>query len=249
MGTVTHATTSMMMMGKPQLVLTLLAFVLTNSALGLVVRSKESTSSMEERLEVDNPYCDHTYCYGWDEEYCSDGYAFAFDMKYAEPGLAIEDQTATNGVKLYCRDDLGTLTDQITSTEGEHGKWQGVRSCPVNDKMTGFRLRVWPYQGIGEDWAVDNVQMFCSSNITLDGMGDPVQMDTKNKFDTRSLSESMEVVKMSINSRTLIHGDWTNWAMCSPGYYIMGIKTMVEDAIAFEDDAALTNMVLFCSND
>ncbi|CAL4066846.1 unnamed protein product, partial [Meganyctiphanes norvegica] len=133
-------------------------------------------------ISVDNPYMDHYPDAQWGaEEDCPTGHAFAFDMKYEKPGAV--DQTSVNAVKMYCRDDSnGALTGQITSFEGRYGDYMGLRTCPEDDdKLTGFRLQVWPYQGtFGDDWAIDNVQISCNGNYTLDGMGNNVFEEEMN---------------------------------------------------------------------
>ncbi|CAL4164906.1 unnamed protein product, partial [Meganyctiphanes norvegica] len=204
-------------------------------------------------INVDNPYLDHYTDALWGiKELCQKGHAFAFDMKYEQPGAI--DQTAVNAMKLYCRDDSdGSLSGQLVSFEGKYGQYLGLRTCPNdNDKMTGFRLQVWPYQGtFGDDWAIDNVQIACTGNTTLDGMGNNVsEEEMKNevrKFPARSISENMEVVDISIESKGLIHGEWTEWAFCSDSYYISGIQTMVGEGHPFSDDTGLTDMYLYCS--
>ncbi|CAL4070512.1 unnamed protein product, partial [Meganyctiphanes norvegica] len=231
-----------------QVLLAIWAWILENPVLGQSLRDMES-------IEVENPYVNHDTDGEWgDDEHCPTGHAFAFEVKNEEQGSA--DWTAVNAVKLYCRDGNGLLTGTITSLEGKYGDWVGIRSCPnVNDKMTGFRLRVMPYQGtFGDDWAVDNVEINCSSNTTLNGMGDSVsqkQMPADNqKFPARSISEHMEVVEISTKEMSLIHGEWTDWAHCSKGYSICGLKTLVEYERQFlsEGGGVVRDDNLYCPN-
>lgn len=61
--------------------------------------------------------------------------------------------------------------DYVSSTEGNYGTWQGLRSCAPGHYITGFRQRVLESQGtFGDDWGVDNVQAQCDDGTVLDGM-------------------------------------------------------------------------------
>ncbi|KAK4309578.1 hypothetical protein Pmani_018801 [Petrolisthes manimaculis] len=72
---------------------------------------------------------------------------------------------------LYCKSLTGVLTGTITSTEGEYGQWQGLRSCPTNKYLNGMRANVVEDQGtFGDDLGVDNVQVTCNDSTILDGL-------------------------------------------------------------------------------
>merc|ERR1719209_2356619 len=118
-------------MGKQQVLAALIACLASSGVLAY----------LPEELAVDNPYLDdHWSDAEWGiDDHCPSGKAFAFDMRYEQPGAI--DQTATNALKLYCRDDDGEFTGSVTSIEGKYGDYMGLRSCPENNKLTGFRLR------------------------------------------------------------------------------------------------------------
>nr|XP_027236609.1 uncharacterized protein LOC113827871 [Penaeus vannamei] len=99
------------------------------------------------------------------EEHCSYGggnftageergatFVSSFDFKFETTNHI--DNTAGNAVKLYCSDTSGHIVDYISSTEGNYGTWQGLRSCARGHYITGFRQRVLESQGtFGDDWA------------------------------------------------------------------------------------------------
>lgn len=86
----------------------------------------------------------------------------------------LTDDTALNGVRLYCGDPFNQSTHAITSKIGDFGNWGSTYSCfPGN--INGFQLRVEPYLGSGDDTATNNMRVFCSGDpnnyVEGDGLG------------------------------------------------------------------------------
>ncbi|XP_050686033.1 vitelline membrane outer layer protein 1 homolog isoform X3 [Eriocheir sinensis] len=200
-----------------------------------------------------------------DMDFCPDSssnnatFTFALDFKYDD--LDDLDFIAGDSVKLYCRDEDGVISGYVSSLEGSHGEWQGIRSCPANEYFTGFRLRVYPEQGtFGDDFAVDNIQLACSDGTVVDGLDGVTPpapyLDNPGKGadDEAAVVRKWveikgrwaEVVRQRSGAETKLNGQWGTWAYCSPGLTVMGIQTFVDEG-DIGDDSGLTDVRLFCA--
>ncbi|XP_042857976.1 vitelline membrane outer layer protein 1 homolog [Penaeus japonicus] len=197
-------------------------------------------------------------------ELCPDGsHAYSFQIKYQDLGYA--DDTAVNGLKLFCRDSYGHTTGYVTSLEGKHGTWRSILSCPSSGLMEGVRGYVLPDQGtLHDDLGVDNVQMWCSGGTILDGKDRAEGALAEERLSAREAlrPQSFEVMRERavIGGREVeavyletgfkgaprIAGEWSLWSYCSTGNKVCGIETRVEKESAFSDDAGLCDFVLYC---
>ncbi|XP_071518501.1 vitelline membrane outer layer protein 1 homolog [Panulirus ornatus] len=185
---------------------------------------------------------------------CPEGsFAFAFEIKYS--GVGFLDDTSVNAIRLYCEDRSGTLTGYTISSEGNYGQWRGMRSCGgTGDLLVGMMANVVPDLGtFGDDLGMDNLRMECSNGTVLDGInGDPSRH--KEPLITRSMvalgEREVEAVHLKIEKSALArdYGDWGSWARCSPNNRICGHQSRLEPEHVIDDDAGITDVVMFCCN-
>ncbi|XP_068214710.1 vitelline membrane outer layer protein 1-like [Palaemon carinicauda] len=158
----------------------------------------------------------------WGEvEYCSEGsFVQDIEIKFEDYSFLDTDETALNGVKLYCSKSDGHITEYVTSTVGTKGDWKGMKSCK-NGLMTGFRARVLPAQGtIGDDVAVQNVEMECNYG---------------------------ESTVLAMDENVGIHdGTFGLWAKCDKDSAICGIEIRYNQVDLITDDAAVSDISMFC---
>ncbi|XP_030645793.1 vitelline membrane outer layer protein 1 [Chanos chanos] len=103
-------------------------------------------------------------------ELCPTGfYATGFSLK-VEQFQAQGDDTAVNGIRLYCSRQGRSHWSHIESKSGPWGEWTSVQFCPFG-LLKSFQLRVEPHQGDGDDTAVNNIRFQCSVSGRLEGNG------------------------------------------------------------------------------
>ncbi|KAM9312187.1 vitelline membrane outer layer protein 1 homolog [Gastrophryne carolinensis] len=87
-----------------------------------------------------------------------------------EPSQGRGDDTALNGIKLYCA-EFGSNYAQatVTSKMGSWGQWSRVQWCPSGD-LVSFSLKVEPPID-GDDTAANNIMFQCSDMKILNGYG------------------------------------------------------------------------------
>ncbi|XP_075703427.1 vitelline membrane outer layer protein 1 homolog [Rhinoderma darwinii] len=97
--------------------------------------------------------------------------ARGFSLKVEAPLGSKRDDTALNGIKLYCTHESSTyVVDTITSSEGDWGDWTTVSWCPTGNFIS-FTLKVEKPQGDGDDTAANNLMMQCSDYRAIKGNG------------------------------------------------------------------------------
>lgn len=109
-------------------------------------------------------------------EVCSNGtFAQGFQLKVEESQGCGTDDSALNGIRLYCRkpNDFLSLAQIISSSVGQYGSWKHVFLC-FPGYITGFGLRVEPeLNGLHDNSAANNVRFHCSNRedfVLGDGM-------------------------------------------------------------------------------
>ncbi|XP_028818387.1 vitelline membrane outer layer protein 1-like [Denticeps clupeoides] len=100
-------------------------------------------------------------------EMCPPGtFARGFSVK-VERAQGGGDDTALNGVRLYCS---GRPQVYVESTVAPWGHWTSDKICS-SGKLTAFQLRVEAKQGDGDDTAANNVRFRCSNGEVMEGDG------------------------------------------------------------------------------
>ncbi|XP_068214711.1 vitelline membrane outer layer protein 1-like [Palaemon carinicauda] len=156
-----------------------------------------------------------------EDEFCEEGsFAMDIEVKYKVHNVLHLDENAVNAVKLYCSKPDGTMANYITSTEGEEGTWQGMKSCS-HGLMTGVRAKILPNKGLfGDDEAMQNVEMECDGGLsTILAMPEHANFSTVN---------------------------WSSWDKCGRSSAVCGIKIRYEPPNLVDDDVAVSDMTLYC---
>lgn len=205
---------------------------------------------VEESLTLDNGLSRGTW--GPIELCIDNSYVFGFEIKYS--GIGYLDDTCVNAIRLYCQTPEGALTNLPMSAEGTYGQWQGLRSCPLGEYMTGVRANVVPDQGtLGDDLGMDNLEMRCEGGNVLDGLYGVPNEEAKSPVVARDMvnlnGKEMEAVyvKLLRSAKTRDYGDWGMWRACSSGK-VCGLQVRLEDNHPLDDDAGITDVVIFCCN-
>ncbi|ODM92206.1 Vitelline membrane outer layer protein 1 [Orchesella cincta] len=152
-------------------------------------------------------------------QHCPLGYAQGFQLKTESYGGSFFDDTGMNAIKLFCGDPFSFGTTVITSTEGDFGEWGNVYSC-YPGYLNGFQLKVEEYQGSSDDTATNNVRFYCTN------------LADNNYLEGDGLG----------------FGDWGQVQHCYSNQVISGIQTQVEPNQGDDDDTALNNVLMECSD-
>ncbi|CAL8129056.1 unnamed protein product [Orchesella dallaii] len=128
------------------------------------------------------------------------------------------DDTALNGIRLYCGDPFNDTTPILNSTVGPNGDWGSTFSC-YPGSINGFQLRVEPYMGSSDDTATNNARFFCSN------APDPNQY---------------------VEGDGLEFGSWSETRRCFTNQAVCGFQTQVEDCDSTDDCTGLNNILAEC---
>ncbi|XP_053627048.2 vitelline membrane outer layer protein 1 [Cherax quadricarinatus] len=108
----------------------------------------------------------------WDStvRFCPpNSYASAFTIKVEDH--IDGDDTAMNGIQLYCRSTRNDREVGVRSSAvGNWGVWQGKRECNKGF-FKAIRMRIENAQGRGDDTAANDLEMQCQNGETYNGGG------------------------------------------------------------------------------
>ncbi|XP_077326865.1 vitelline membrane outer layer protein 1-like [Lithobates pipiens] len=105
---------------------------------------------------------------------------------------------------------------------GGWGSWEWMDVCPSNTVATGFDLKVEPFQGGGDDTALNSIKLLCTKP------GD-------------------RTVQLEITSKEAGWGSWTGIRWCPSGFLIR-FALQVEWPQGKGDDTAVNNIMFQCSD-
>ncbi|XP_056099619.1 vitelline membrane outer layer protein 1-like [Rhinichthys klamathensis goyatoka] len=160
----------------------------------------------------------------WGEkQFCPSGsYAGGFQLKVENPLIFGGDDTALNGIRLFCVDQSRNLRSVIESSVGGWGDWTGrsdtTSRSDTSRYFTAFQLQVESPQGSGDDTAANNIKL---------------------KYGPRDWDY--------IERMSAYWGDYGDWSPTCEGTGICGLQTRVEESQGSEgDDTALNDVIMFC---
>ena len=136
----------------------------------------------------------------WKEwEYCPEGsYVVGMQLKTEGSQGMFHDDTALNGVKLYC-DVIGSRKNDIAIASGTDEWGSFGREFFCEGIATGFQLRSEKSQSfMADDTAANNLRLYCNQNDDF------------------------------VEGDGLEFGDWTQAQQCLTKQAICGIQTQVE---------------------
>jgi len=76
-----------------------------------------------------------------------------------EAGQGSGDDTCMNGIRLVCKQCSGTHIQNVSVWDGNWGDWSPDVMVPSGYYIAGFRCRVEPPQGGGDDTAMNGIRM------------------------------------------------------------------------------------------
>ncbi|CAL8129059.1 unnamed protein product [Orchesella dallaii] len=181
----------------------------------LVVFISGATS---ENLNITSPLITNWGVWGYFEK-CPDGLAVqGFQLKTQRFIGILGDDTAVNGLNLFCGDPRNQSTTVISSNSGSKGEYGSIYSC-FPGYINGFQLRVETNQGNGDDTATNNIRVYCSNEP------DPTRY---------------------VEGDGLNFGIWSEARWCFSTQRICGIQTQVEDCSGTDDCTSLNNILTEC---
>ncbi|XP_062407899.1 vitelline membrane outer layer protein 1-like [Sardina pilchardus] len=99
-----------------------------------------------------------------------DFYAYGFSMR-VERHVGRRDDTALNGIRLFCKHTTYPIDDIVVEAPGYWGIWTANQSCK-SGYLDSFQLRVERPQGKGDDTGANNINVHCSNGDILQGEGE-----------------------------------------------------------------------------
>ncbi|XP_064425389.1 vitelline membrane outer layer protein 1 homolog [Latimeria chalumnae] len=107
----------------------------------------------------------------WKQICMAGTHAIGFSLKVQGSQGFRGDDTALNGIRLYCSTLNSNLqTHMIESGSGPWGSWTADVWCP-DGYLTAFQLKVEPYAWYRDNTAANNLKFRCSTGQIVEGDG------------------------------------------------------------------------------
>lgn len=172
-------------------------------------------------------------------QYCPKGsFASGYSMKVEASRGPDGDDTAVNGIKLYCTNVKGTRTSNITSKVGPWGTWREGTNCPVSSFIQSVAMKYEKHATDIDDTGTTSIRFKCTNGALIQASGTmkwgtwgpfikcpskELRIDTKNKE-----GKIVTIVKMFQTA-------------------VNGIRTRVERSLGDGDDTALNGVEYSCA--
>jgi hypothetical protein len=181
------------------------------------VTQTSTTADVTPKALVDGPWGSWT-----DTAWCSAGrYLNGFSVRN-EPPQGSGDDTALNAVAMTCASKTGANLATIWAHLGYWGSWSNWAMCSKpNYQIVGVRAAIEPGQGLGDDTAMNALEVCC-------GLPE---------------SYSCEITSTGVDNGW---GAWTPWAWCPINTAACGLQVKVESPQGIGDDTALNGVNVVC---
>merc|ERR1712142_846097 len=170
-------------------------------ALGVELRSQRQSNGNGKRTSI-------TWNGIWGDwgskVYCPEGsYVTGFQLKSDD--YSGDDETALNGVRLFCqwpwKDHTTQIAHTLTSSVGSYGTWGSKGWCETGP-IDGYKVR-FESKISGDNTALNDVKVSCE------------------EYPEASYSVSAGVETS--------WGSWRDWKFCRSGFAVMGLQTKLDE--------------------
>jgi len=172
-------------------------------------------------------------------QFCPEGsWVGGFQLKVEDNCGALCDDTALNGVKLYCTNTNGEGKAELTSYIGGFGHWAKNHFCQPSEHtdskpssggssiQTGAFIRGFQFRSEHETRAVNktrHVDETAGNNLNGACIGGDVLTGDGTSW-----------------------GLWSHYVLCPSDSAVCGLKTQVESNQGLSDDTALNQITFYC---
>lgn len=112
-------------------------------------------------------------------------------------------------------------------TKGHWGKWKTYKECPAKTALCGISMRIEPWKGKARDDTATNGIKFKCCNIES--------------------AEKWESDQSEITAYKGYWGVWSDFEMCNPGTFIMGMDALMDPKTSF-DDTSMGGAKIICDS-
>lgn len=152
------------------------------------------------------------------------------------------------------------------------GNWGVSESCGSGHFAVGFRSKVEPELGKGDDTAMNGIELICSNQKKITSsvgpwgnwaqsfslcpngnflIGFEIKMERTVHKEDDTATNAVRMICEDFNILISSESPWGEWSMmnlCPAGFFICGLKTQVEPPQGKGDDTSLNNILFYCCN-